>query len=100
MGLRTKHVVEPHLLVLESLLSSSGSLRRACYRSRSPSSCEGSSLVEASGEVGSPSAELSSELVEWTTSACYWKAKHSRLGSCSVGIFLQRGVLSTSSQLA
>jgi hypothetical protein len=74
-----EHVVEPCLLFLESLLSLVELVEASTLPFEVTPACGGSSLAEVSGEVGSPSAELSWELVEWIASACYWRTKHSRV---------------------
>jgi hypothetical protein len=66
----SERVVEPRLLVLESLLSLVKLVEARLLPLAVILVLRGSSLAEASGEVGSPSVELSSELVEWIASGC------------------------------
>jgi hypothetical protein len=69
-GFLAEHVVEPCLLFLESLLRLVELVEASTLPFQVTPACGGSSLAEVSGEVGSPSAELSWELVEWTASGC------------------------------
>jgi hypothetical protein len=96
-GLCAERVVEPRLLVLESLLSLVKLVEARLLPLAVILVLRGSSLAEASGEVGSPSVELSSELVEWIASGCCWRTKHSHLGSWVVDASLPGGALSASS---